>query len=130
VHYVCEGEAANRRPVPYFDPDWYRTTYGIPPEQGALAHYLVHRRSQAFSPIPLFDVDWYVSQHAQALGPHRDPFAHFLQASTRGDIDPSPRFDAAKYRLQHVGLANGVFRHMMRAEIDNPLIYHLRMEYK
>jgi hypothetical protein len=128
VHYVCEGEAANRRPVPYFDPEWYRATYGIPPDQGALAHYLAHRRSQAFSPTPLFDVAWYVATHA--LGPHRDPFAHFLQAGTQGDVDPSPQFDAAEYRRGHLGRPSRGFRNLVHAESDNPLIHHLRTEYR
>ncbi len=130
VHYICEGEAANRRPVPYFDPGWYRSTYGIPPEQSALAHYLAHRRSQAFSPTPLFDVAWYVARHADALGPHRDPFAHFLQAGTRGDVDPSPGFDTAEYRRRHLGRPSRAFRNLMHAEADNPLIHHLRTEYR
>jgi hypothetical protein len=129
VHYVCEGEAANRRPVPYFDPGWYRAAYGIPPDQGALAHYLAHRRSQAFSPTPLFDVAWYVARHAEALGLHRDPFAQFLQAGTRGDVDPSPGFNAAEYRRRHLGRPSRGFRNLMHAEIDNPLIHHLRSEY-
>ena len=29
VHYMLEGEMAGRRPVPYFDPLWYRETYAI-----------------------------------------------------------------------------------------------------
>jgi hypothetical protein len=130
VHYVCEGEAANRRPVPYFDPDWYRATYGVPPGQGALAHYLAHRRSQAFSPTPLFHVDWYVARHAETLRPHRDPFAHFLRAGTRGDVDPSPAFDAAEYRRQHLGGASQGFCNLAHGELDNPLIHHLRAEYQ
>ena len=64
----------------------------IPPEQNALAHFLTHRRSQAFSPTPLFDVGWYVEQHTEELTGNRDPFAQFLQAGTFRDIDPSPGF--------------------------------------
>jgi hypothetical protein len=130
VHYACEGEAADRRPVPYFDPGWYRATYGIPAGQSALAHFLAHRRSQAFSPTPLFDVAWYVARHAEALGPHRDPFAHFLLAGTQGVIDPSPDFDAAAYRRRHLGRPSRGFRHLMQAEQYNPLIHHLRAEYR
>lgn len=130
VHYACEGEAANRRPVPYFDPAWYRTTYNIPPEQGALAHYLAHRRSQTFSPTPLFDVAWYVARHAEELGPHRDPFAHFLLAGTHADVDPSPRFNAADYRRRHLGRPSRGFRSLMHAEMDNPLVHHLRSDYQ
>ncbi len=130
VHYVCEGEAANRRPVPYFDPSWYRATYGIPAEQGALAHYLAHRRSQAFSPTPLFDVAWYVARHAARLRPRCDPFEDFRQAGTRGDVDPSPEFDAAEYRRQHPGHFGSGFRNLKYAESDNPLIQHLVGEYR
>ena len=99
----CEGEMAGRRPVPYFDPLWYRETYVIPPGQGALAHFLTHRRSQAFSPTPLFDVGWYVEQHPGELAGNRDPFAHFLQAGTYRDIDPSPAF-------RHSGLSQAASR--------------------
>ena len=60
--------------------------------QVALAHFLTHRRSQAFSPTPLFDVAWYVEQHGEEVASNRDPFAHFLQAGTYRDIDPSPAF--------------------------------------
>ena len=52
VHYVLEGEMTGRRPVPYFDPLWYRETYAIEAGQNALAHFLTHRRSQAYSPTP------------------------------------------------------------------------------
>ncbi len=130
VHYVCEGEAANRRPIVYFDPGWYRLTYGIVPEQGALAHYLAHRRSQEFSPTALFDVAWYVARHAATLGPRRDPFAHFLRMSTQGDVDPSPGFDAAEYRRRHIGPGRRGLGNLLYAELDNPLIQHLRAEYR
>jgi hypothetical protein len=128
VHYVCEGEAASRRPVPYFDPAWYRATYRVPSDQSALAHYLAHRRRQAFSPTPLFDVAWYVARHAEALGPHRDPFAHFLEAGIQGDVDPSPRFDAADYRRRH--LRPGPFGSTDLAESGNPLIHALLAAYR
>jgi len=130
VHYILEGEMAGRRPVPYFDPVWYRETYGIPPGQVALAHYLLHRRSQAFSPTPLFDVAWYVERHAEEVVGNRDPFAHFLQAGTYRDLDPSPAFNAAAYRKRHLGRPSRLFRHLMHPDRDNPLVHHLRTEYR
>ncbi len=130
VHYILEGEAAGRRPVPYFDPGWYRETYGIEPGQTALAHYLAHRRSQAFSPTPLFDVAWYVEQHADEVGTNRDPFAHYLQAGTFRDIDPSPQFNAGQYRRRHLGRPSRQFRQLMHPDRDNPLVHHLRTEYR
>jgi hypothetical protein len=130
MHYILVGEAAGRRPVPYFDPSWYRETYAITPEQNALAHFLAHRRSQGFSPTPLFDVAWYVEHHADELGPNRDPFAHYLQAGTYRDIDPSPTFSAAQYRKRHIGRPSRQFRQMMHPDRDNPLVHHLRADYR
>ncbi len=130
VHYILEGEAANRRPVPYFDPGWYRATYALAPGDNALAHYLTHRRSQAFSPTPLFDVAWYVQQHAEELGRNRDPFAHYLQVGTFRPIDPSPAFSAEQYRRRHLGRPSRQFRHLMHPDKDNPLVHHLRREYR
>jgi hypothetical protein len=130
VHYILAGEAAGRRPVAYFDPPWYRRNYEVPAGQSALAHFLAHRRSQAVSPTPLFDVAWYVGQHADELGPRRDPFAHYLQAGTQRDIDPSPQFSAAAYRRRHLGRPTRHFRQLMQPERDNPLVHHLLAEYR
>jgi hypothetical protein len=130
MHYILVGEAAGRRPVPYFDPAWYRETYAIEPGQNALAHFLAHRRSQRFSPTPSFDVAWYVEQHADELGPNRDPFAHYLQAGTYRDIDPSPAFSASEYRKRHLGRPSRQFRQLMHPDRDNPLVHHLRAQYR
>lgn len=130
VPYILEGEIAGRRPVSYFDPLWYRLTYEVAPDQLALAHYLMHRRSQAFNPTPLFDAAWYVKQHADEVTGNRDPFAHFLQAGTFRDIDPSPAFNSAEYRKRHLGRHSRVFGHLMHPERDNPLVHHLRAEYR
>jgi hypothetical protein len=130
VHYILAGEAGGRRPVVYFDPPWYRQHHEVPAGQSPLAHFLAHRRSQAFSPTPLFDVAWYVGQHADELAPNRDPFAHFLQAGTCRDIDPSPSFSTAEYRRRHLGRPTRRFRQLLRPERDNPLVHHLQTEYR
>jgi hypothetical protein len=130
VHYVVTGEAEGRRPVPYFDPLWYRETYDIPAGQFALAHFLTHRRSQKYSPTPMFDVAWYVQQHAEEMGTNRDPFAHFLQAGTYRDLDPSATFNAAEYRRRHIGRPSRHFRHLMHPDRDNPLVHLLRTRYR
>ncbi|HLJ06585.1 MAG TPA: hypothetical protein VKT26_09950 [Acetobacteraceae bacterium] len=130
MHYILEGEMAGRRPVPYFDPPWYRQTYAIEPGQNALAHFLAHRRSQRFSPTPLFDVAWYVAQHPDEMGPNRDPFAHYLQAGTFRDLNPSPAFNAAEYRKRTVGRPSRQFRQLMHPDRDNPLLHYLRANYR
>ena len=40
---------------------------------------------------------FYLGRH-RALGPNRDPFAHFLLNGAVGDHDPSIAFDSAAYR--------------------------------
>jgi hypothetical protein len=129
VHYILVGEPADRRPVPYFEPAWYRRTYNVPSGETALAHYMARRRSQKVSPNHLFDVVWYAAVHAESLGPNRDPFAHYLQEGTIGDVDPSPGFDAAHYRRRHFGRPSRRFRQLMTPERDNPLVHCLRQQY-
>ncbi|MBN8871966.1 MAG: hypothetical protein J0H67_03940 [Rhodospirillales bacterium] len=129
VHYIVVGEAADRRPVPYFEPIWYRTAHGVPDGELALAHFLTHRRRQQVSPNHLFDVRWYVAQHTEDLGPNRDAFAHYLQAGTFRDVDPSPGFDAGAYRRTHLGRPSRGFRRVMTPDEHNPLVHALRSGY-
>jgi hypothetical protein len=132
VHYICEGEAAGRRPSIYFDPVWYSATYreGLETTRlGALAHYLAYRRTQAFSPNAHFNVAWYVARYGAEVGANREPFAHYLQIGTASDLDPSPTFDAARYRRRYLGRATRGFRHMLQPERDNPLVHYLRAQY-
>jgi hypothetical protein len=130
VHYILEGERAGRRPIIYFDPAWYHEHHGIGAYENALAHYLAHRRTQAYSPNALFDAAWYVGRVGPKLGPNRDPFAHYLQAGILEDVDPSPRFNAAEYRRQHLGRPSRVFRHLMRPDKHNPLVHYLEAQYR
>ena len=81
-------------------------------------------------PDPLFDVAWYVARHADEVAGNRDPFAHFLQAGTYSDIDPSPAFNSAAYRKRYLGRPSRQFRQLMHPDRDNPLVHHLRTEYR
>jgi hypothetical protein len=130
VHYILKGEPAGRRPIVYFDPSWYRQHNGLGAEQGALGHYLFHRRTQMVSPNPLFDATWYIGRVGAELGPGRDPFAHYLQAGMLADLDPSPQFNAAQYRRRHLGRPSRRFRHLMRPDRHNPLVHYLHAHYR
>jgi hypothetical protein len=46
------------------------------------------------------------------------------------DLDPSPAFNAAEYRRRHLGRASRQFRRLMHPERDNPLVHHLRADYR
>lgn len=130
VHYVLVGEPAGRRPVVYFDPVWYRQTYDVPPDRSALWHFLTYRRGQTVSPNALFDVAWYVERNRDALGPNRDPFAHYLQMGTVSDVDPSEGFNARAYRRRFLGRPSRGFTKMMRPDRHNPLVHFLRTHYR
>jgi hypothetical protein len=130
AHYIVTGERAGRRPVVYFDPAWYRETYALPPEEGPLAHFLRHRRSQQFSPTPWFDVGVYLQQCPDLAGRNRDPFAHFLEAGTDANVAPSAAFDPASYRRRHMGRPSRHFRHLLHPAKDNPLIHYLHSQYR
>jgi hypothetical protein len=132
THYICEGETQGRRPAIYFDPVWYATTYrdalkatGLRP----LAHYVAHRRSQALSPNQYFDAEWYVGRYGAQIGPNREAFAHYLQMGTISDLDPSPHFDAARYRRRHLGRLTRGFRQTLHPERNNPLVHYLHGLY-
>ena len=129
VHYLLVGERSGRRPVVYFDPVWYRATYAVPASQNALAHFLAHRRSQAYSPTPLFDIAFYMAAHGRQVGRRRDPFMHFLQSGTYDDIDPSAAFSVAEYRRRHIGRPSRAFRGLMHPDQHNPLIHYLHRSY-
>ncbi len=129
IHYIVEGEKAGRRPIIYFDPEWYKKVNSLADEESALAHYLVHRRIQTYSPTPMFDVRWYVDRSGADIGSNRDPFAHYLRAGAKRDLDPSPSFDAAAYRRLYLGRPSRVFHNRLRPDSYSPLVHYLHTRY-
>ena len=68
------------------------------------------------------------SSTPEEVAGNRDPFAHFLQAGTYRDIDPSPAFNAAAYRKRHLGRPSRQFPPvLMHPDRDNPLVHLLRV---
>ena len=128
LHYLVEGEAAGRRPSVCFDPVWYHGRYGAF-DGLALGHFMTHRRGQRVSPNPLFDVEWYVRRHGAEIGTNRDPFAHYLYAARREDIDPSAEFDAGAYRRRYLGRRSRHFAHIDACR-ELPLLHRLAREYE
>ena len=91
-----------------------------------LQHYLAHRRSQRVAPNPLFDLDFYLERHGDEIGANRDPFMHHVRnGAALRDLDPSPTFDAARYRREV--MADGVKERVGLAshEMRVPLIHFL-----
>ena len=124
-HYIRVGEPAGFRPICYFEPTWYARTYALPKGTSALAHYLRHRRSQAYAPNALFDLDFYLGRYGGEIGPNRDAFAHFLRCGGARDLDPSANFSSQAYRERH-GL-DAALRPARLADHEAciPLVHHL-----
>jgi hypothetical protein len=108
THYILEGEAGGCWPSLYFDPPWYRATYGIAAGDSPLAHYLAHRRGQKFSPLPIFDVEFYVRAYSDSVRVGRDAFMHYLSFGAARDFNPAPWFHASTYRHERMSRRAGV----------------------
>ncbi len=82
VHYVLYGEDQGWRPNPYFDPEWYRQTYGDrlqgrPP----LVHYAIEGWLTGCAPSPEFSTAAYLAANPDLANSGVEPLQHFL---TRG----------------------------------------------
>ena len=80
AHYLRYGEQEGRKPSPWFDPLWYRATYGVPPGECALAHFLTRRRSGAFLPSAALYPAAHLPAGREAVAEGADPFDRYLNA--------------------------------------------------
>jgi glycosyltransferase involved in cell wall biosynthesis len=117
VHYIRHGDREGRRPSLLFDPSWYRETYGLPPHEVCLSHYMRERLTGAVSPNADFDSAYYLSTYADVAAAGMDAFAHFMERGFREDRCPSADFDTAFYRrryLQHEPETNPLLDYQRR----------------
>uniref|UniRef100_A0A8J4M5F3 Glycosyltransferase n=1 Tax=Acidicaldus sp. TaxID=1872105 RepID=A0A8J4M5F3_9PROT len=116
LHYHTIGEAEGRRPILIFDPAWYRARWNVPPEEGALAHFLARRRSGETSPIAEFDSRWYLETYPDVAAAGMDPVEHYMVQGFRENRNPSAGFDGRFYRQRY-----------LRGDPEaNPLLHYLR----
>jgi glycosyltransferase involved in cell wall biosynthesis len=102
LHYAIFGDMEGRQPSAKFDTAWYRSKYRVPPNHGALAHYLKNRFTGRFSPVPEFDVDFYVKQNPDVAAAGVDPFEHFVGHGYRENRNPSTEFDIRFYTKRYL----------------------------
>jgi glycosyltransferase involved in cell wall biosynthesis len=115
LHYLEFGDAEGRDPSLWFQAGWYRREYGVPPEDNALAHYLVRRTSGQVSPVPLFDPAWYLAANPDVAAAGADPFEHFIRFGEAEHRDPAPGFDIKFYRTRYATELGG----------QNPLLHYI-----
>jgi hypothetical protein len=126
IHFIEEGERAGCWPINFFDPAWYRIFYGLTPDESALQHYLMNRRTQTVAPNRWFDLSFYLDRHRQEMGANRDPFMHLVRnGAALRDYDPSPTFDSARYRREVMVLDTTIRTGLISHEMRVPLIHYL-----
>jgi hypothetical protein len=105
LHYLHQGDREGRRPVAYFDPNWYRATHGLRPAENTLAHFLPRRFGGRASPTADFAPIPYLRTHPSLIASNADPFLHWKAAPdalppTESEIVAmSGLFDASFYLL-------------------------------
>jgi hypothetical protein len=78
LHYAQFGEAEGRRPMPHFDPMWYRAAYNLPDRQGALRHFLSECKTGRFAPVPELYSVLHIAPYRDDAAAGVDPIGHYL----------------------------------------------------
>lgn len=100
-HYVTQGDAEGRAPLPIFEPAYYRSQFsGVLKQVNTLLHYLYIGRHLRLSPGRWFDVDYYLFHNQDVRESGQDPLGHYIKSGGLEGRDPSPDFDSWFY-LQH-----------------------------
>lgn len=89
-HYMNQGWTENRRPSRYFDPAWYRSTYGVPSNVNPLVHYSNGGWQAGNSPSPEFSNPGYRAAYPD-IPSSMDPYWHYLR---HGYAEGRQRFPA------------------------------------
>ena len=119
AHFCASGWREGRRPNPYFDPEWYASTY-LSEREGEinpLVHYIQEGELGDAQPSEHFDTEWYRTQHD--LHADEGALSHFLRRRTSGKVSPRPDFDVEAYCRAHPDvLAEGLdpYEHSLQEE--------------
>jgi hypothetical protein len=91
-HYIAEGESAGLNPNPFFDVEWYRSTYPDVVSEGrnALFDFLSRAPEYERNPSQGFDCGWYLLQYPDVAAAGVNPLRHFMSDGHREGRIPSP----------------------------------------
>jgi glycosyltransferase involved in cell wall biosynthesis len=128
LHYIAFGEAEGRDPCGFFHVNWYRTEYGLGPQESCLKHYLDRRLTGQVAPVPGFDAAFYLETHRDVAAGKSDPFEHFLAFGPAEGRDPAANFDIKYYMKRYADTLGG--QNPLLHALHNPANYTRRPEHE
>jgi len=117
AHYVAWGDAEGRRPMPLFDPGYYRShASGFTRSVNSLLHYVWIGCHRDFPPSAWFDNAHYLRQNRDVALSGINPLLHFLHWGAQEGRSPSADFDTRYYLTTYPDVA---------ASGINPLVHYV-----
>ncbi len=117
--YVANGDRKGRWPMPFFDPQYYRSQIKSNLKTvNALLHYAYIGRYLRLSPSPWFDVNYYLKENKDVLRAEIDPILHYLKWGGLEGRSPTVQFDGSYYLRKNADV---------REARVNPLLHYLRI---
>ncbi|MBW4035787.1 MAG: glycosyltransferase [Proteobacteria bacterium] len=105
VHFCVIGWRTGRKPNPYFDPDYYRSTNPdiAAADLNPLVHYIEFGDHEGRDPSPMFHALWY--RGAYGVPQSQLALADFLNRRRTGQVSPVPVFNPTWYLEQNPDVA-------------------------
>lgn len=114
-HFLRFGHIEGRSPSPYFDGEWYATSYPqADPSLSAVDNYLISGSALNQSPNAMFDALWYLSRNHAVQAENMHPLHHYAAFGEAEDRDPCEYFSTSWYRANNVDVSNA----------NRPLLLH------
>lgn len=91
-HYLLYGDREGRKPMPWFDPDHYRRSFGkpLPRRCNTLLHYLLVGRFASPETGPNFHTGHFLQEHRDARLNRREALSWFRRRSIGTEASYSP----------------------------------------
>jgi GT2 family glycosyltransferase/glycosyltransferase involved in cell wall biosynthesis len=116
-HYVAWGDREGRRPMPLFDPDYYREQGpGFTSSVSSLLHYVWVGCHRDLAPSGWFDSAFYLQQNRDVMFSGINPLLHYLRWGALEGRSPSREFDSRFYLNMYPDVAESGI---------NPLVHYV-----
>jgi len=97
-HYIAYGDKEGRCPMPFFDPNYYRSQLkGRLKNSNTLLHYLYVGRYLKLALSPWFDAAYYLRENKDVARSGIDPLLHYLKWGGKEGRSPCEQFNGLYY---------------------------------